>query len=60
MDCSLYQHITVPPRKGQGQNNNKLDLVLTIEEHVIEKPQIEPPLGMSDHVGYFKIFMLHF
>ena len=45
----LYQHVKEYTRMRTGQEPSLLDLVLTNEEGMINKIDIESPLGKSDH-----------
>ena len=48
-DCFLFQHITEPTRCRGKDQPHTLDLIFTNEENMVEKVQIEAPLGKSDH-----------
>ena len=49
-DLFLYQHVNRPTRYRQNQTPSTLDLVITNEEHMINKMLYQPGLGLSDHV----------
>ena len=38
---------------------NTIDLVFTNDEHLIENPEVEPPLGNSDHVWLLFKFLCY-
>ena len=49
----IVQHITDPTQYRAGQNSNTHNFLFINEEYTIENLLIEPPHGMSDHVGLF-------
>ena len=49
-DNFLHQHVKQATRFRDGQSPSLIDLVITNEEHMIEKISYLPSLGKSDHV----------
>ena len=51
MDCFVTQHVREPTR-----GENTLDLVLTINPHIVDKVVVSEPFGSNDHnIVEFKI-----
>ena len=48
-ECCFTQHITEPTRQRGDDIPTTLDLVFTNEENMIDKLEINAPLGKSDH-----------
>ena len=48
-DIYLYQHVAAPTRARGSDSPQTLDLVMTNEESMIDKVELESPLGKSDH-----------
>ena len=49
-DALLFQHVRQPTRYRQGNTPHILDLVLSIEEHMVRPLQYLPGIGHSDHI----------
>ena len=49
-DAYLFQHVKEPTRFRDGVEPSLLDLIMTNEEHMIERLDYCPGLGKSDHV----------
>ena len=49
-DNYLFQHIKEPTREREGTTPSTLDLLFTNENNMIQKIDINPPLGNSDHM----------
>ena len=49
-DNYLFQHIKEPTREREGTTPSTLDLIFTNERNMIEKIDVNPPLGNSDHM----------
>ena len=59
-DSYLFQHVCEPIRYRNDNIPRALDLVLSNEEHMVEKINYLPSLGSSDHVlldFYFNCFI---
>ena len=48
-DIYWHQHVTSPTRYRDGVEPSLLDLILTNDEHLVEKLEHLSPLGKSDH-----------
>ena len=48
-DIYWHQHVTSPTRYREGVEPSLLDLILTNDEHLVEKLEHLSPLGKSDH-----------
>ena len=51
-DLFLFQHVLTPTRQRQGQVPSTLDLVLSDDEHSVNKLLVTDSLGKSDHFFY--------
>ena len=49
-DLLLFQHVFTPTRQRQGQVPSTLDLVLSDDEHSVNKLVVTDSLGKSDHL----------
>ncbi|MGL5708301.1 MAG: reverse transcriptase family protein [Aeromonas sp.] len=57
-ELGLTEHVQQTTRWREGQNASRLDLALSNEPHLIDKVELEAPLGLSDHaVIYLRVIV---